>query len=182
MNIQYRKLISNDSKLYRDLRLESLKEYPDSFCSSYADQVVKPKLAFETYIEQGHSDKIIIGAFLEDRSIGICGFYRTDEGRSEHRGEIIQMYVKPDFQGKNIEQTLLQATLDEAFALPDLEHIELGVLTNGQAANRVYERAGFQEYGLQKNFFKKGNAYSHQRLMVIKGDQHKESGYKQTKR
>jgi len=178
MDIQYRKLKSKDSKLYRDLRLESLKEYPDSFCSSYADQVVKPKLAFETYIEQGHSEKFIIGAFLEDRLIGICGFYRPDEGRSEHRGEIIQMYVKPDYQGRKIGQTLLQATLDEAFALPDLEHIELGVLTNGKSANRVYERAGFQEYGLQKNFFKKGNAYSHQRLMVIQRDQHKESGYR----
>jgi len=38
MKITYRKLESTDSTQYREIRLESLKDHPNSYSSSYEEQ------------------------------------------------------------------------------------------------------------------------------------------------
>ncbi|MEO1435774.1 MAG: GNAT family N-acetyltransferase, partial [Bacteroidota bacterium] len=70
-NIRYRRLAPSDSKAYRAIRLESLQTYPNSFGSSYTDQVQKDKLAFERYIETSASSHFIVGAFQNNQLIGI---------------------------------------------------------------------------------------------------------------
>ncbi|MEM1220251.1 MAG: GNAT family N-acetyltransferase, partial [Bacteroidota bacterium] len=151
----------------RVLRLESLRAYPNSFGSTYQEQKQRNKLAFENYVEQKHLENFILGAFIRDRLIGICGFYRLSDARCRHRGEIIQMYVKAEHQGKQIGYHLLQATVAEAFALEGLEQIELQVMSNLESANKLYERAGFQEIGMQKGFYKQDEVYLDQRLMAL---------------
>lgn len=77
------------------------------------------------------------------------------------------MYVQPNYQGNGIGLKLLDATIKEAFQIQGLEQIELGVMSNIKAACRTYEKAGFQEYGLQKNVFKTENFTCDQRFMVL---------------
>ena len=105
--IEYRKLRSSESKKYRFLRLESLEKYPNSFGSKYEEQKQREKLAFENFIEQSNPECFIIGAILQDKLIGICGFYRHTDIDCNHRGEIIQMYVQPEYQGNQIVIALI---------------------------------------------------------------------------
>jgi len=167
MNIQYRKLQPADSKTYRELRLESLKNYPNNFGSGYEAEVAKPKLAFEMNIEQQLEEKFIMGAFDGEKLIGICGFVREEATKAQHRGLIIQMYIQPEYQSHKFGLQLLQATTNLAFQLPDMEHIVLGVITTNIAAAKIYEQAGFIEFGLHPNYLKVGNQYFNQRLMVL---------------
>ena len=165
--IEYRKLKSNESKKYRFLRLESLEKYPNSFGSKYKEQKEREKLAFENFIENSNPECFIIGALHQDRLIGICGFYRYNDKRCKHRGEIIQMYIQPKYQGNQFGLNLLKATIIEAFKIEELEQIELEVMSDVKPANKIYEKIGFQECGIQRKFYKKDGKYFDQRLMIL---------------
>ncbi len=167
MNIEYQKLNFCNLEAYRKIRLESLKEYPDSFGASYEDQKVKEKLGFEEYIEQELPDKFIVGAFDTAKLIGICGFFRQDNARRKNAGEIIQMYVQPKYQRNMVGYWLLQTTLEEAFKIPEIDNIELGVFTANQNANTLFDNAGFEEYGLIESHVNDLGKKLDRRLMVL---------------
>jgi len=166
MQITYRKVLPTECELYRAIRLESLKEYPNSYGSVYAEQMVKAKLGFESNIENQDRKQFIIGAFDGDKLIGICGFYGMDDERFKHQGELIQMYVKANYQGCQIGFNLLEATVKEAFLLEELKQIELGVFSSSPAALRIYQKAGFEEFGLQKDCLKTAEGFFHLHLMM----------------
>ena len=167
MQIQYRKLLPVDLKQYRQVRLEALKNYPASFGSSYEEESASPKLGFEANIEQQLNSKFIIGAFDGEKLIGICGFAQETRVKVKHRGLIIQMYIQPQYQGKKLGLQLLQTTIHEAFKLPDLEQIVLGVITTNESAKKIYEQAGFKEFGTHPHYLKIGDKYFDERLMVL---------------
>ena len=167
MSIQFRKLQPAESRQYRETRLESLKIYPNSFGSSYEVESARPKLAFEISIEQQSDTKFIVGAFDEEKLAGICGFVQEEGTKTCHRGLIIQMYIKPEYQGRKLGLQLIQSTIALAFQLPGLEQIVLGVITHNEPAKRIYEQAGFKPFGLHPRYLKVGNEYFDEQLMVI---------------
>ena len=167
MNIHYRKLLPADSTSSREVRLDALKKFPENFGSSYEAESAKPKLAFEIVIEQQGGSNFMIGAFDEDKLIGICGFAQETGPKIQHRGLIIQMYIRPEYQGKGLGLQLLQTTINEAFKIPEVEQLALGVITHNLGATKIYERAGFKEFGIQSHYIKIGNRYFDQRLMLL---------------
>lgn len=171
--IDYRKIESSESKIFRGIRLEALKNYPESFGSLYEDEIVKPKLYFEDVIERGNSENIFFfGAFTSDGElIGIAGFVRETAAKSRHRGVIISMYVKPEFQGRKVGENLLQSLIKEAFETGGIEQLHLTVVAGNRAAVRLYERSGFKTFGVQKNFFKaNGEYWDLQSMQLMKED------------
>ncbi len=149
MNILYRKLVSTDTKQYRDIRLESLKLYPENFDSNYEQQIKLPKLMFEQALEQPTDDRFVMGAYDQQMLVGICGFipFLSNNGFPVyHIGTIIQMYVKSQYRGKKVGLNLVKSTMDEAFKIPSIQQIFLEVLEGNKSAIRVYEQAGFQTY------------------------------------
>jgi len=167
MNIVYRKLQPGDSGIYREIRLESLKNDPDGFGSSYEDEVKAAKLGYETYIEEQTAGRFVFGAFDDEKLIGICGYYQETSKKIRHRGTIIQMYVNRNYRGQKIGRTLLEKTIAEAFANKEVELLVLGVVTENKSAHFIYEQAGFKEYGLLRNLLKEGDKYFDERLMVL---------------
>lgn len=151
MEISYRKLVAADSKLYREIRLESLKLHPESFGVSFEEQSKLPKLTFEKALEQPVDDRFVMGAFDRHVLIGICGFLPfvpENTQQVKNTGTIIQVYVKLECRGRKIGLGLIKAVLHEAFKLPNMEQVVLGVHKGNMSAIRIYEQAGFQIYDL----------------------------------
>jgi ribosomal protein S18 acetylase RimI-like enzyme len=167
MNIHYRKLTQADSKDYRTIRLECLKEHPENFGTTYKEESSKPKLAFESYLEQPSAGTFQMGAYVEKQLIGICGVLREMQEKRRHRGTVVQMYVKSAYSGKGIGRHLLVAVVEEAFLIPEIEQLDLALVANNKGAKITYERVGFREYGYQQNYFKDGDRYSDQIFMVL---------------
>jgi RimJ/RimL family protein N-acetyltransferase len=167
MRINYRRLNPGDSKDYRDIRLESLKNHPDSFGSSHEEESMNPKLSFENYIEEKNPYKFIMGAFDNERLIGICGFFQETQKKSRHRGTIIQMYIKLEYAGKGIGSSLLKVLINEAFKIQEIEQLVIGVMANNESAKRIYSNAGFKEYGLHRNYSKVGEKYLDECFMIL---------------
>jgi ribosomal protein S18 acetylase RimI-like enzyme len=168
MQITYRKLKSTEAQDFRRVRLECLQTFPESFGTLYEDEIVKAKLYFEELIEQDSSaDVIFFGAFAGDDLIGIAGFVRGDRTKTRHRGEIVSMYVNPDFHGQKVGENLLCQLLKAVFELDGVEQIHLTVVADNDSAVRLYERIGFETFGVQENYFKSGEKYWNQNFMQL---------------
>lgn len=170
MPIIYRKLIPEDALDFRRIRLECLRKFPDNFGTLYEDEFPKPKLYFEDLIEQNSPDSFFFGAFDEEYLIGIAGFVRGDRTKTRHRGEIVAMYVDPDFRGQRVGENLLRALIEAVFNIDGIEQVQLTVVADNAAAVGLYERIGFESFGMQKNYFKAGEKYWDQNFMQLMKD------------
>ena len=167
MEIYYQKLLPQHTVQYRNIRLDSLKYFPSAFESSYEEESKNTPLGFEKYITDKLPDRFASGAFKNDQLIGICSFYRNQKVKTFHRGNIIQMFVLPANQGNNIGFNLLTSTIKQAFSLPGLEQIELGVATTNTSAIKIYKKAGFSPFGTIPHCLKINETYIDEMLMVL---------------
>ena len=157
--ISYRLLNEKDTKEYRRLRLQCLKEYPYHFGSTYESESKRAKLFFEECLENGNPDTFIVGVFDKETCIGIGVFIRESSKKSKHRGAIIQMYVVQFYQGKGIGKEIVRQIFEKAFNEIGVELITLGVIESNIAGLKAYKQMGFKEYGRMKNYFKLENGY-----------------------
>jgi hypothetical protein len=73
---QIRRLETVDSALYRNIRLEALKQNPETFGSTFEMESEKPASWFETAVSRTD----IFGAFLEGTLAGMAGFMTQESG------------------------------------------------------------------------------------------------------
>ncbi|EGQ7962725.1 GNAT family N-acetyltransferase [Vibrio parahaemolyticus] len=139
MEVYCKILKPQDSLKYRELRLESLRLYPEAFGSDYKTQSQLPKLFFEQMIEKESNDHIMLGAFYNNELVGLCGLISLEQS---HSLEIVQMYVSPNARGKSIGQTLLTKAKS---VLQDRneDRLELTVYSGNFAAIKSYKKFGF---------------------------------------
>jgi RimJ/RimL family protein N-acetyltransferase len=167
MSIIIRKLQPGESAIYREIRLSCLKNAAQYFGSTYEEEVLNPKFAFETFIENGSPDHVMFGAFDKQRLVGITGFNRMTRQRAMHRGEIVQVYVDSNFRGQHLGEELIKYALQYAFALDGIEQVQLSVIASNQTAISLYEKLGFSTFGLQPRYFKVGDTYLDQQFMQL---------------
>ena len=167
MDITIRKLQPHESSSYREVRLSCLKNVPQFFGSTYEEEVLNPKFAFETYIENDSLDHVMFGAFDDRRLIGITGFNRMARQRASHRGEIVQVYVESSYRGQNIGEKLIRRVLEHAFTLEGIEQVQLSVIASNKTAIKLYEKLGFKTFGIQPKYFKVGDSYMDQQFMQL---------------
>ena len=146
--VSIRLLTAEDASAYRTVRLESLQKYPDHFCSDYAEQSVLPELYLEGCLKDPQSPHFVVGAFYSEVLVGICGFSRSTGGRTRYLGEVIQMYVRQDFQGMGIGRKLIHAVIRQAFSNPGIEKIQLSVSVANPSAIGLYQSVGFVPTGI----------------------------------
>ncbi|RYE52582.1 MAG: GNAT family N-acetyltransferase [Sphingobacteriales bacterium] len=139
----YRLLTREESSEYRKIRLESLKLFPENFRANYDEMILKPKLLFEQFIEEENERCFVVGAFEFERLIGIISFSDTNEYKLLNTGTFIQMYIKPDYQGKGLGLALTKSALQKALAVKDIHSVVLEVKAPNLSATTTYQRAGF---------------------------------------
>ena len=167
-NIIYRLLIAEDKNLYRQIRLQCLQNAPENFGITYDEELHKKSLKFDEALENPNSPNFIFGAFDNAELIGICGFTQQDRIKTQHQGDISQLYVTPAYTGKGIGKSLLRNTISKAFEIKSLEQILLAVMSENEAAISSYKKLGFVQYGLMENYFKQGENYWSQFFMVLR--------------
>jgi ribosomal protein S18 acetylase RimI-like enzyme len=79
-------------------------------------------------------------------------------------GVLVGMYVRPVARRAGIARRLVDAIL--AHARQHVEAIQLTVVSNNEAARRLYAGLGFVEYGIEKNALKDGGRYYDEVLMA----------------
>jgi|TARA_B110000091_G_C13682396_1_gene418447 ribosomal protein S18 acetylase RimI-like enzyme len=159
-------LLPKDSEKYRNIRLESLLVFPDSFSSTFERESTRGKLFFQKNIEDKSENNFVVGCFEKGNLIGICSFYILPE--TTDIGELVQLYVKKEYQRQGIARQLIRKVIEKAFLLDKVKNIQLGVLTENISVIKLYEDLGFKEYDFQKDVIMKNNKYLDLVLMEFK--------------
>lgn len=137
-----RLLTPADMPIYRTLRLEALRLHPEAYGSHYSE--------WETLSDADWNARMSIGPFVaalnNGTPTGIMGLRREPLSKMAHRATLINVYVKADFRGTGIAESML-ARIDTAAAAIGIRQIELAVSAENPAAVRFYEREGFNRVG-----------------------------------
>ena len=137
-----RRLDVGEAQLYREIRLESLRESPLAFATSYESAV---KRDIDSWVAQADAsargpDRALFIAF-SDSPIGLVGLYRDQQDTSY--GELLQMWVSSNHRGSSVAGDLLDHVFDWA-SQQDFRFIRAEVTENNLRALRFYEKYGFQ--------------------------------------
>lgn len=167
MALLFRKLDSSDAPAYRALRLECLRLNPDHFGTTWEEESGVTELRFEKYLRENHPDHFMVGAFDMAELVGIAGFERNQRIKARHKGELVQMYIRPAYKGQKAGTALLRLLLDSCFSDPGIEEVKLSVVADNAAAVSFYRKLGFVVYASEKHYFKKDDKYWDQLFMSI---------------
>ncbi len=151
--MEIRFLNFEDVAIYRNLRLQALKESPMAFHSSYEQEACLP---LTTFVDKlcSHDDSVrgIFGAFDDsNRLIGMLGFSRESRLKRAHIGALWSLYVLPEFRSRGIGGALLDEALSHARRLEGLRQIVLTATANNLAACSLYKSRGFERFGLERD-------------------------------
>lgn len=160
MTVAVRRLGLDDLPGYREIRLEALKNHADAFGASYDATVQRG----DDYFAEGLSNMAVFGAFAGDRQVGLAAFMRNSGAKLMHRGDLFQMYVRPEARGSGCGLQLVEAVVEHA--TPIVVQLHLGVAAGNAAAIRLYERAGFHIYGTEPRSLYVDGRYIDEHLMV----------------
>jgi len=161
-SIKVRRLETSDVADYRDLRLEGLKAHPDAFSSSWEDEANKPTSWWEDRL----LTNVVFGGWIESSPlVGLAGFRVQDGVKLQHKGVLWGMYVRPVGRGTGLAALLVNKVIEHA--RPLVEDVCLTVVPSNTAAHRLYDAAGFEEYGLERRALKVANEYYDELLMVL---------------
>ncbi len=161
--------VSDVQEFYR-LRLEGLEQFSRAFWET-PDELTSKGIEFEKERLQAreHSkDAFIIGAFEEEKLVGICGCRRENGAKGYHRATIWGMYVDGSKQGSGIGGAVLDMAIDEAKKLEGLECLFLMVAANNLPALGLYHSHGFRAYGIEPRSLKDKGEFVSEFMMIKK--------------
>jgi len=154
-----RQLTAEDAKLYRDIRLEGLKRHPEAFGASFEIEDSEPLAFFAGRLKTA----TVFGAFDGPALQGVAGYFASTSAKERHKATLFGMYVRATARGQGIGQSLVESVLEAAAA--HYVSIQLTVVTTNQAARQLYERCGFECYGVEPRSLKVDGVYYDEALM-----------------
>ena len=159
-SLQIRRLAISDAALYRDIRLEALQQNPEAFGSTFERESAQALSRFEAALVRAD----IFGAFLDGTLAGIAGYGTHENPKQAHKALLWGMYVRAAARNAGLGRRLVAAVLDHARGR--VEMVQLSVVSENEAARRLYSSLGFVEFGYEKRAMKQNGRYYDEVLMV----------------
>jgi ribosomal protein S18 acetylase RimI-like enzyme len=166
-----RELEKRDISALIPLRKEALVVDPRSFGASPDSDSGSDPAFLRALIDDPR--QALFGAFSADGTlVGMVGV-RCRTGKSLHRAHIWGMYVSPSARRGGAGRALLEAAVAFARQTEGVLQIHLEVSVGADAAETLYERAGFRTWGEEPRSMQVDGAFIGQRHMLLKldGDQ-----------
>jgi ribosomal protein S18 acetylase RimI-like enzyme len=164
--LEVRTLTADDAEELRALRLRALREEPEAFGSSWEEENQRP---LEQTIARLQADGITaFGGFADGgRLAGMVRLWRHEGSKTEHKADIISMYVAPEVRGRGLGKMLLSAAITHARTTPGIEQLMLAVNATNVPAHNLYLAMGFTPYGREPKALKLGDRYFDEELMAL---------------
>jgi RimJ/RimL family protein N-acetyltransferase len=161
MSALVRALVPAEAALFREIRLEALATSPEAFGSTFEREAAQD---LDFFVER-LTGSTAYGGFGDGRLLGIAGFRQNEGSKERHKAMLWGVYVRPAARGTGLARRLVDAVLDHARGR--VEIVQLTVTVGNEAARRLYARAGFVEYGLERRSLKQYGRYYDEILMAI---------------
>lgn len=159
MNI---KLLTNqDFKLWKTIRLEALQNSPESFGSSYEEEILYTEEDWKKNLENNY----IFGIFINNELVASACYAPFSNLKGKHRGMIWGVYTNVAHRKKGLSKALMQKLISHA--ITKVGQLHLSCTTTNQQAQNMYENLGFKIYGTDPKALKINDKYYDEYLMVL---------------
>ena len=160
-SIEIKILRVNELNDFRAIRLSALAKCPEMFGSTYSVEVEKPLNFFESCL----LSSTVFGVYHNDKIIGLATLTRENGIKLSHKAVLSSVFIESEFQRQGIASELLCAVI--AYAKAQVEQILLTVADGNQSAIKLYQKFGFQVYGVEKKALKNNTEYTDELLMKL---------------
>lgn len=146
-----RRLIPADAPTYRALMLDAYARHPEAFTSTVEERASLPPAWWETRLRMdADAAEVVYGAFDADGTlIGAAGLGRESRQRTRHKASLFGMAVAPTARRVGAGRQLVLALLAHARTLDGVRVVQLTVTEGNCPAQALYERCGFQVFGVE---------------------------------
>lgn len=127
---------------YREIRLETLREEPQAFGSTYADMTQRPPEYWQgrlTDSQRGEKSRLLF-AQIGERLVGMIGVFYPEPDVAE----IVSVYASKAVRGRGSGKMLMEGILAEIGQREGIRKVVLGVNKQQAAAVGLYRRFGFE--------------------------------------
>ena len=156
--VEIRRLVPSDAPVYREIALKSLRLHPEAFTSTPEERGALPLTWWEGRLQPDDENPgRIFGAFEDGELVGMVGLIRETRERSRHKATLVGMYVDARFRNRGLGKDLVTTMLAEARSWDGLRIVNLTLTGGNASAQALYERTGFQVFGVEpKSIFLDG--------------------------
>jgi ribosomal protein S18 acetylase RimI-like enzyme len=145
-SLAIRPLEAHEWPKYREVRLRSLADSPDAFCSTLAAEQDRTPEAWAARLSaaavSGQDYPLI--AELAGAVVGLV--WAKVDGTNPSVVNVFQVWVAPESRGRGVAATLLREAIKWARS-KNARFVQLGVTCGDNSAVRLYVREGFQDVG-----------------------------------
>lgn len=159
--MQIRILGQEDWSIWKLFRLEALKNSPESFGSSYEEELNWADSDFQDTLNKS----TIFGAFINQSLVACAAFYSLNSLKTKHRGVMWGMYTQAGYRGKGIASALIQTII--TYARSRVAQLHLTCVTNNLVALSLYQKHGFKIYGTEPQALKIDDAFFDEHLLIL---------------
>lgn len=150
MNTDPVRLEPKHATQYRALMLDAYGKHPDAFTSSVSERSGLPISWWEDRLTGGVAPKeVVFGCFVDESLAGVVGLAFDGREKARHKATLFGMYVSPQYRSLGLASQLMRRALEFASSRPSLTMVQLTVTAGNGAAQRLYERHGFVQFGLE---------------------------------
>jgi RimJ/RimL family protein N-acetyltransferase len=154
-------------ELFR-LRRSALLDSPLAFTASPEDDAASSQAAVRELLKP-RLESVVFGAFTPGL-IGMLGLQRPQQRKTAHKVNLWGMFVLPASRGQGVAAQLLDAAIRYARTFDGVTSVHLSVTESALAARRVYEKAGFETWGVEPDAIRfEGRSESERRMRVVIG-------------
>lgn len=158
MNVQ--RLEPVHAPVYRALMLEAYESHPEAFTSSVGERAALPLSWWEGRLSQDtEAVELVIGSFQDHQLVGVAGLSFESREKVRHKATLFGMYVPSRARGHGVGAKLVLAALAEARSRPGIKLVQLTVTHGNRAAEALYQKHGFVQFGLEPLAVAIGNEY-----------------------
>ena len=153
-------LTLDDWAAWRDLRIEMLRDAPESFHADLSE--------VETWGEGEWRESIRplpdarFGLFHQGALAGSACFFREKAVKLRHKGWMTAVYVQPQLRGKGWGRELVRAVIGHARG-----HVDVLLTGASRAGAPVYKAEGFATYGIERDASRVNGRSIDDELMAI---------------
>jgi ribosomal protein S18 acetylase RimI-like enzyme len=155
-----RRLTAEDAAAFHRLRLEGFERHPLQFRVAIEDEAGLTLDAVATRLTREY----VVGGFVGSELVGIGGLSQLTGAKLNHKALLWGMYVRQDARGAGMGDAIVAALLDRAVA-EGFRTVVLTVAADNNRARRLYERWGFETYGIEPGSVREGDGYFDEALM-----------------
>lgn len=93
-------------------------------------------------------ESVVFGAYTQGL-VGMLGLSRANQRKAAHKTKLWGMFVLPACRRQGVGSRLLDAAIGYARSLEGVASVHLSVSESATAARHLYERAGFETWGVE---------------------------------